>query len=167
MTDPRCTGHCCRSFPLNHTIEQLRAYAADTSKGNASEAGQIADMLIPLGARDDGREMFTCRHHDTETGDCRIYEDRPRMCRDYPYGRSCEHSECTAVDLVQLRIEREPEVLAAEVAAEMAMERCKPMMAPEHRPGARRPGYKSTPPVPRWARERKSGAPQQSARARR
>jgi len=26
--------------------------------------------------------------------------------------------------------------------------------APDHRPGARRPGHKSVPPVPRWARRR-------------
>lgn len=111
MTERRCTGHCCRRFPLSHTLEQLRAYAADTSKANASEAAKILDMLISLDVREDGREMYTCRHHDTETGDCRIYEDRPRMCRDYPYGKSCEHGECTGPwsprELVQLRIERE------------------------------------------------------------
>lgn len=112
MTE-RCTGHCCRCFPVSSTLDHLRSIAANPGNASAAEAAQIADMLIPLGQREDGREMYTCRHHDAETGDCRIYDDRPRMCRDYPYGKSFEHSECTGpwspLDLVQLRIEREPQ----------------------------------------------------------
>lgn len=48
-------------------------------------------MLIPLGPADLGdgllQDTFTCWHHDAATGDCRIYADRPRMCRDFPYGQ--------------------------------------------------------------------------------
>jgi Fe-S-cluster containining protein len=71
---------------------------------------KIADMLIPLTPKE-ARERyerfsgktttayrwknrghhFTCRHWDEETRLCRIYEDRPQMCRDYPYGQECQH----------------------------------------------------------------------------
>lgn len=33
--------------------------------------------------------VYTCRHLQLN-GDCGIYEDRPAMCRDYPYGQVCE-----------------------------------------------------------------------------
>ena len=44
-----------------------------------------------------GGVIFTCRHHDTKTGDCRAYEARPKyMCGAYPYGKPCEHGDrCT------------------------------------------------------------------------
>lgn len=30
------------------------------------------------------------------TGDCGIYERRPRMCREYPYSRPCQYAGCTS-----------------------------------------------------------------------
>ena len=68
----------------------------------------ILDMLVPLtrpqalarsrrlGYPDPPRygpkyQLFTCRHWNEETRLCGAYEDRPDMCRDYPYsGRDCE-----------------------------------------------------------------------------
>lgn len=38
--------------------------------------------------------LYTCRHWDEDTGLCGVYEDRPRMCRDYPYARACDHDDC-------------------------------------------------------------------------
>lgn len=32
---------------------------------------------------------FTCRHWDESTRLCGIYEDRPKMCRRFPYGKKC------------------------------------------------------------------------------
>jgi Fe-S-cluster containining protein len=81
--------------------------------GRPGEAAVLADMLIPLGTSTygDGEKSFlyTCRHHDTETGDCRIYETRPMMCSEYPYGNECAIEGCTAenkgVDpLTQIRL---------------------------------------------------------------
>ncbi len=34
---------------------------------------------------------YTCRHWDEETRLCTVYEDRPQMCREYPYAGRCQH----------------------------------------------------------------------------
>jgi Fe-S-cluster containining protein len=34
---------------------------------------------------------YTCRAWDEDTRLCTIYEDRPNMCRGYPYGNACSH----------------------------------------------------------------------------
>ncbi len=77
----------------------------------------ILDMLVPLTTRQararhrklgygafpdeletcvkEGYGLFTCRHWDTETRLCTVYDQRPDMCRDYPYrGRSCARGGC-------------------------------------------------------------------------
>lgn len=113
MSEGRCTGHCCRKFPLPYSLEEL-------NEGKSRETGRplepdwpfIADMVILLGEGKygDGRKsyLYTCRHLDTVTGDCTVYEQRPRMCRDYPYGNECPIDGCTAPDrgvtLAQLKL---------------------------------------------------------------
>jgi len=37
---------------------------------------------------------YSCKHLDRKTGECTIYEFRPRMCVDYPYGEKCEYPGC-------------------------------------------------------------------------
>lgn len=89
----RCTGHCCRAFPLSCTLEELRA--PDTK---LIDAAFVADMLIPLGKRPgpsgELREVYTCRHLSAG-GDCTVYERRPRVCWEYPYSRECNVEGCT------------------------------------------------------------------------
>lgn len=112
MSD-RCSGQCCREFCLTgkgHTPDEIRAFLREKA---GPEGEQIADMLVPLRQIDvgviapDGTKftvapvgggwVFTCKHHDPDTGDCRAYGSRPRfMCGAYPYGSPCEHKEqCT------------------------------------------------------------------------
>lgn len=87
----RCTGHCCRNFPLPYAPHDLRARAPTIVDGEF-----IADMVIPIGPHDrEGFYTYACRHHDDVTGDCRAYDQRPDMCRRYPYGNLCEYAECT------------------------------------------------------------------------
>lgn len=82
-----------------------------TERQHAIQDGPyILDMIIPLthdAARERARELrtigaetwepvagsnyFTCRHWDELTRLCTAYEDRPTMCRDYPYGGACQH----------------------------------------------------------------------------
>lgn len=38
--------------------------------------------------------FYRCRNLQPN-GDCGIYETRPLMCRDYPYGEACRHDGCT------------------------------------------------------------------------
>lgn len=77
----------------------------------------IAEMVIPLGkitkkifkeTRVDRRPieliaksfkksrpfLYTCKNLDEKTGNCKIYESRPKMCRTFPDGQYCEFKKC-------------------------------------------------------------------------
>lgn len=69
------------------------------------DAEILADALVPVagcapllrgGAYPSGSAPYfhSCKHWDAETGDCRIYNERPDLCRDYPYGSECVDAEC-------------------------------------------------------------------------
>jgi Fe-S-cluster containining protein len=104
----RCTGRCCESFTLTgigYTPGEIDAFL----RMRATDGVQIADMVIPLRRIVAGAEVpngsqasceptgggwvFTCKHFDLVNRDCGIYETRPGMCRDFPYGSRCEHGE--------------------------------------------------------------------------
>ena len=38
---------------------------------------------------------YTCKHYDAATHNCTIYDIRPAMCREYPYGHGCNYAACT------------------------------------------------------------------------
>ncbi len=84
----RCTGACCKRFPLTATYAEVQA-AAEVVKAGGRDRYQdtvfIADMLIPLKPAPDGKEFFTCRHHDAASGNCTVYEQRPTLCREHPF----------------------------------------------------------------------------------
>ena len=86
MTLDRCTGHCCRSFPLL----QYEKLMADPARHQDGE--QIAAMVVLIPESDPPR--FTCRNLQPN-GDCGVYEARPAMCRDFPYDRRCGVPGCT------------------------------------------------------------------------
>ena len=50
-----------------------------------------ARFQIRLAKEEKGEGYFTCTHWDEQTRLCKIYEDRPRMCREFPNGRVCGH----------------------------------------------------------------------------
>lgn len=108
-----CTGDCCVVFTLPYDYEQVR------EKMHVIEDGTfIADMLVPLtkdqAAKrvaelmsatgqaafegDDTKHYFTCVHWDESTRRCGAYDERPRMCRGYPYGNECQH-DCMGCSL--------------------------------------------------------------------
>lgn len=111
----RCTGNCCEEFTisLGPTVEVILDRLRNE---NRIDGAYIADMLVPLraltvGARkvssvdlvteEDVRDApggcwgwaFTCRHFDTTNRVCTAYEDRPQMCRDFPYGKKCPYGD--------------------------------------------------------------------------
>jgi len=96
---PRCVGHCCRGFSLEHPHElvkeeyrRLRAEPGYVS--SIPDLETIAEMLQPLGVFR-GQELFTCRHLGP-AGDCTIYERRPKMCRDFPGPSPCPYRNCAS-----------------------------------------------------------------------
>jgi|GEM_PF-4573161 len=96
---PRCTGHCCRGFSLEHPHEVVKAEfekwkAAPESATLIPNVDVIAEMLIPLGVFR-GQELFTCRHLSKD-GNCTIYETRPKMCRDFPGPDPCKYRNCAS-----------------------------------------------------------------------
>jgi Fe-S-cluster containining protein len=115
----RCTGHCCKDFTLPLSPLELNHQAARArlrkSRWNPEEILKVADMVIFLrtdnvapqrprgqrkvrGTKDQYKTAthhYTCRHHDTATGNCMNYENRPAMCSGYPYGRVCQYKACT------------------------------------------------------------------------
>jgi Fe-S-cluster containining protein len=99
-----CPGHCCAALCIPETIDDIRADVHDP------DAQMIADMLIPLTHRQavarakkfgappgtvtrypsgPKSRWYTCRHWDEETRLCTVWENRPEMCRGYPYDHSC------------------------------------------------------------------------------
>lgn len=98
-----CGGYCCERFHLrsNATLERVQEDAKMCP--DDAERRFVADMLIPLGesTKDlDGNEgvalnWFTCKHFDTTTRLCKVYEQRPRMCRDFNmWWNPCGMSKC-------------------------------------------------------------------------
>lgn len=106
----RCTGHCCKKFPLPCTPEELKEnYRAWVNSEPQDKNGRemiaeiwlIAPMVRKIAERDIGA-YYTCAHHQPN-GDCAIYDIRPRMCSEYPYGNPCEHIDkgCTMLPVIQ------------------------------------------------------------------
>jgi Fe-S-cluster containining protein len=81
------------------------------------ELEQLKDILIPLGrdpSKFDERNLpalkdtvnrerrilntsqcyYSCKEYDWDTHLCKIYENRPKMCRNYPNGNACEFAGC-------------------------------------------------------------------------
>lgn len=94
----RCTGQCCRSFPLNidftlqadQVINILRNGKPNGVKMQEGEA--IADMIIPIYGpwpAADPQARFTCKHFDGSN--CNNYQQRPWLCRDHGVGSKCDH----------------------------------------------------------------------------
>ncbi len=114
----RCTGHCCRSFPLSidmqasavEVMAQLKA-GPGGGRGSYLDAEYVLDMIIPIqGPRLEGlpQHAFTCRHFDGDN--CTAYEARPKLCREHGISGSCDHRDkgCTFV-VERPKLERDTE----------------------------------------------------------
>ena len=104
----RCTGHCCKRFHIGGwTYQELglafEAFLAGRNLVYLDNGGGfgrrmpedvevIYPMIVPLPQDPPG--FYTCRHLQAN-GDCGNYDDRPEMCRSYPYERACGFQDCT------------------------------------------------------------------------
>jgi hypothetical protein len=95
----RCTGHCCKSFwlPLSpmEILFQNKLAHLGKSKWNQKDMLKVAEMVIYQRPNERGGYRYTCKHWDVSSGNCLNYENRPTMCRDYPYGKECKYKDCT------------------------------------------------------------------------
>lgn len=120
----RCTGHCCKAFILPFTpaelwkrydkwhtppipLEELPPEEQQEGPRIPDEIHLIAPMVRLVDVLEAGDTclmtgkilqaqtiFYTCVHLD-ENNNCGIYEHRPKMCRDYPYGNECQCIGCT------------------------------------------------------------------------
>ncbi len=113
----RCIGDCCRAFVLSGTYgELLRSYDAWRARqptsirhgggqmGIINDVWILALMIRPLGefrvnpvtgAKYAKPVAFYSCSHLNANGDCGIYDRRPAMCRNFPYGKECENPKCS------------------------------------------------------------------------
>jgi Fe-S-cluster containining protein len=113
----RCTGHCCRKVSLPFHPSDVPVILEERNRRLAgkqpnpdievyADFPRISTIFKYLYSSftdvEDGTESAEgLRHFYTCTmlaanGDCTIYEDRPKMCKDYPYGDSpCMYQDCT------------------------------------------------------------------------
>lgn len=118
-----CTGKCCAVFNWQASLEEM-AERVEKWRSHPNTSQQMHDdvmisaMLIPLTAEEaveraeqfdvtppEGMTLeswaalgktYTCKHWNPITMLCGAYEDRPMMCRDYPYDKPCQHDcNCT------------------------------------------------------------------------
>jgi hypothetical protein len=110
-----CRGQCCAAFTLfPHVVENVTKRAAS----GEAEAAFILAMLVPLTAEQaierlvalgfdphvgmtaeaiakadqcpEPVQHFTCRNWNEASRLCDAYDQRPRMCRGFPYDRTCD-----------------------------------------------------------------------------
>lgn len=102
----QCIGACCAAFTLGGGMDSYERLRSGTVQ-ESHEPGMVRlkDILVPLTAEEAASRIaaagslivlndeakFTCNRWDAETKRCTVYEQRPHMCRGYPYGRKCEH----------------------------------------------------------------------------
>lgn len=117
----RCNGHCCEIFFLPFTPKQLgsvrklkkkkgmnisiKGNKAINSRSGFQDIQIVAEMVISISPSREKLEShigesagkngnwYTCRNFDKETRNCKIYDSRPRMCRDFPYGILAENDK--------------------------------------------------------------------------
>lgn len=122
-----CDGRCCAVFTFPSSPLQLHQARKRYWSGE-KDAETLRDMLVPLsvpeargrgerfnlggGSVDEiaeaGLNFYTCAHWDEETRRCTNYENRPVMCRDYPYAQNCVHCgwELPQADKAQYEINK-------------------------------------------------------------
>ena len=85
ITCNRC-GMCCEEIRLPYSPEELAGLAAGTSV--SAEQRRFAAGLQHTGGSASQGWMYSCRHFQRDAaglGVCDIYDERPPVCRNFPY----------------------------------------------------------------------------------
>lgn len=100
-TGDRCTGQCCKSFPLPFSWNEWAAMVITGEylarfEGYHRRTGELAMILSMVRPnqndprnRPGQQQYYTCTMFDGKS--CTAYDARPRMCSEYPYDNPCEH----------------------------------------------------------------------------
>lgn len=119
MEATRCSGHCCKRFYIGLTWTEI-----NENWSSYPDGAQIRDMLIPLPDPSlaelqeslDGEHyqvssghFYTCKNHDVVTGDCKVYETRPGMCRNYPNDMHCQFKACEMAEVFARKLAEQRE----------------------------------------------------------
>jgi Fe-S-cluster containining protein len=100
-----CNGNCCEHFvlPFSYEVIKRRAQHDVGANGTLLEMRMVADMVIPLKKYQPYTNRvakyfwYTCKHFDTQTRKCKIYDKRPSLCRTYPDGSLDKPNTCKSV----------------------------------------------------------------------
>lgn len=100
-----CNGKCCEDFflayspsELKESYEYWREQKYETGRTFLDDIWLIYPMVrLARTEQEDGKTLhyYRCTHLTVE-GKCGIYENRPAMCAEYPYGRECRFCGVTA-----------------------------------------------------------------------
>lgn len=95
-----CSGGCCKKFhfpvePEHLDYWRLNIHHAKKKFTHLPEADvkKVLDMLIYIEGSE-GVHRYTCKHFDGKF--CKIYHDRPAMCRAHGETTPCHIEGCSA-----------------------------------------------------------------------
>ena len=69
---------------------------------NPAKSVNLSDEEL-LGEPEPKAHFYRCKHFDPKARVCSIYEIRPVMCREYPYGSACNYDACTWIERKEKR----------------------------------------------------------------
>lgn len=88
-----CGGHCCLviAMPPKYLLDENRALLPTFwSRISVWQARRWRPWLEKT-IIDTNTALFTCLELDRETGLCKVYEDRPKVCSGYPFYEKPPH----------------------------------------------------------------------------
>jgi len=101
----KCMGHCCMDVGLFNSPDELESLYQRCLYSTRKPLN--IDLTYPmltfykkdrchpsLGDVSADVYHYTCKHFDSETKLCTIYDIRPQMCRDYPENNKCDNPKC-------------------------------------------------------------------------
>jgi len=70
--------------------ELVESLVTTTKRFHYGDPGEDETILDMIEIVPGSKGHYTCNRFDRKTMSCMRYEERPDMCRRYPYGRLCE-----------------------------------------------------------------------------
>jgi len=101
-----CKGFCCDDIGLSSSPGEIKSQYNAYLKGREvpeEDIEAIHNMLVyshndfthpdgDLKECEDHIYHYRCTHHNKKTGNCDIYENRPKMCSEHPISGFCGYS---------------------------------------------------------------------------